>query len=192
MKIKTIDLIMAALFAALMGIGANIAAFLPPISGVPLTFQTIIAILAGAVLGSRIGTLSMVVYALIGLVGAPVFANFHGGFDTIFTSSFGFILSFIVMAFAVGKIVETAKRPSLPVFIFAGYVGLAINYVIGTTYMYGALNLWLHSPMSYARAWVIMIPFLIKDAILTFVIAIASERIYRSLKRRTPTKKHAA
>ena len=192
MKFKTIDLILAALFAALMGVGANMASFLPSISGVPLTFQTIIAILAGAVLGSRLGTISMVVYALVGLVGVPVFAGFEGGFGAVLTSSFGFILSFIVLAFVVGKLIEKSGQPKFPIFLLACYVGLVINYVIGTTYMYGALNLWLHSPMSYQTAWVIMVPFLIKDAILTFVIAVVAERIYQALKHSVQRKTHAA
>ncbi|MGV3488936.1 MAG: biotin transporter BioY [Tuberibacillus sp.] len=194
MKFKTIDLLLAALFAALMGIGANLASFLPAVSGVPLTFQTVIAILAGAVLGSRLGAVSMTVYMLIGLVGAPIFAGFTGGPSTIFGNTFGFILSFIVLAYAVGKIIEKSKQPTFPVFLLASVVGLVINYLIGTTYMYAALNLWIHSPLSYKTAWVIMFPFLIKDAILTFVIAVVASRIYQSVGLSLRNKKttHAA
>lgn len=183
MKYKTLDLVLAALFAALMGIGANIASFLPAVSGVPLTFQTLIAILAGAILGSRLGAISMTVYTLVGLVGVPVFADFSGGFGVLLGRTFGFVLSFIILAYFVGKIVERVKQPKFGTFLIASFVGLAINYIIGTTYMYFSLNLWLNVALSYKAAWAAMVPFLIKDAILTFIVAIIAPRIYHTVKR---------
>ncbi|WP_077614978.1 biotin transporter BioY [Caenibacillus caldisaponilyticus] len=177
MKIKTVDLVLAAVYAALMAIGANIAAFLPPVQGVPLTFQTLVAILAGATLGSRIGALSMIVYTLIGLAGVPVFAGFSGGPGTIMSQTFGFILSFILTAYAVGKIVERREHPNLSAFLLAGVVGLAANYITGTLYMYFSLKLWINAPMTYGAIWVAMIPFLVKDIILTFATVLIAPQI---------------
>ena len=101
---RTLQLVHIAMFAALMAIGANIASFLV-IGGVPITLQTFFAILAGILLGSRIGAISMIVYAFIGLAGVPVFAKFSGGMDTLISPTFGFILSYIFAAFVVGLIV---------------------------------------------------------------------------------------
>lgn len=111
-NIKAIDLTMMALFAALMMIGANITSFAPfmVINGVPITLQTVFAVLAGAVLGKRLGAISMTVYALIGIIGVPVFAQFKGGSETIFSPTFGFILSFILAAYITGWIIEKRKR----------------------------------------------------------------------------------
>ena len=73
--LRTIDLTLAGMFVALMAVGANITSFVPflVIGGVPITLQTFFAILAGAILGSRLGAITMAVYAFVGLAGAPVF-----------------------------------------------------------------------------------------------------------------------
>lgn len=102
MKLKTIDITLAGMFAALMAIGANITSFIV-IGGVPITLTTFFCIMAGLLLGSRLGAISMIIYALVGLAGAPVFAKFSGGLAVIISPTFGFILSYIIVAFVVGK-----------------------------------------------------------------------------------------
>ncbi|HAQ08588.1 MAG TPA: BioY family transporter, partial [Bacillus bacterium] len=138
MKLRTLDLTLAAMFVALMAIGSNITSFVPfmMVGGVPITLQTFFAILAGLILGSRLGAISMLVYALVGLVGVPVFAQFSSGFSTIISPTFGFILSFILVAYFAGNIVE--KKRTLSAFILAALTGLVINYVVGTNWMYFA------------------------------------------------------
>ena len=107
-KFRALDITYVGMFAALMMIGANITSLVPfmTVGGVPITLQTFFAVLAGAALGSRLGSLSMIVYTLVGIIGAPVFAQFSGGAGIIITPNFGFILSYILTAYAVGKIVE--------------------------------------------------------------------------------------
>ena len=119
-----LTLVYSGMFAALMMIGANITAFVPflVVGGVPITLQTFFAILAGLILGSRRGALAMTVYMFIGLAGAPVFARFSGGFGSIISPTFGFIVSFILVAFIVGKIVE--KNGKLHGYIIAALVGM--------------------------------------------------------------------
>src|SRR3954449_1171638 len=111
---KTIDLTLAGMFVALMAIGANITTFVPflVVGGVPITLQTFFAILAGLVLGSRLGVITTSVYAFIGLVGIPVFAQFGAGLGHLFKPTFGFILSYILVAYIVGKMVEKKKKVS--------------------------------------------------------------------------------
>src|SRR5690625_3816427 len=58
----------------------------------------IFAVLAGIVLGSRLGAFSMFVYMMLGLVGAPIFAQFKGGTAVLFSPTIGFSLSFIIVA----------------------------------------------------------------------------------------------
>lgn len=111
-KLSTYDITLVGMFAALMAVGANITSWAPflQIANVPLSMQPFFCILAGLLLGSRLGALSMTTYALIGIAGAPVFAQFHGGIGVIFGSTGGFILSYIVTAFVVGKILELSKE----------------------------------------------------------------------------------
>lgn len=173
---RTLQLVHIAMFAALMAIGANIASFLV-IGGVPITLQTFFAILAGILLGSRIGAISMIVYAFIGLAGVPVFAKFSGGMDTLISPTFGFILSYIFAAFVVGLIVE--KWPSKKGFILAALAGTAINYLFGTNWMYAAYKLWFAAPegFTYQLAWAWMAVPLPKDLILAVLAGLFGYRL---------------
>lgn len=168
MKLKTIDITLAGLFAALMAIGANITAFIV-IGGVPITLTTFFSILSGLLLGSRLGAIAMTVYMLIGLAGAPVFAQFSGGPSSILMPTFGFILSNIFVAYVAGKMVE--KKSTRSAFIMAALTGMAINYIFGTTWMYFAYQLWFGAPegFSYAVAWLWMMGPLPKDLIFTIL-----------------------
>src|SRR5690554_1441255 len=80
-KLKTIELTLISMFIVLIAIGANITTIAPflVVGGVPITLQTFFAILAGLVLGSRLGAITTSAYAFIGFVGLPVFAQFMGG-----------------------------------------------------------------------------------------------------------------
>ncbi|MBS4177915.1 biotin transporter BioY [Lederbergia citrea] len=184
-KLKTLDLVYASMFSALMMIGANITSFVPfmVIGGVPITLQTFFAILAGALLGSRIGALSMMVYAFIGLAGAPVFARFSGGISTIIHPTFGFILSFILVAYITGKIIE--KNGKLHFYIIAALAGTAVNYLFGTNWMYFAYKLWSAAPevFSYKIAWAWMAVPLPKDLLLAVLAGIFAHRMQRIVKR---------
>ena len=173
---RTLQLVQTAMFAALMMIGANIATFLV-IGGVPITLQTFFAILAGLLLGKRTGAIAMLVYALIGLAGLPVFAKFSGGFDTILSPTFGFIVSFIFVAYIAGLIVE--KFPTKVGFVVAALVGTAVNYLFGTNWMYAAYKLWFEAPegFSYQMAWAWMAVPLPKDLLLAVLAGLFGYRL---------------
>ncbi|MDQ0178368.1 biotin transporter BioY [Bacillus chungangensis] len=189
-KLTALQMSYAAMFSALMMIGANITSFVPflVVGGVPITLQTFFAILSGILLGSRLGALSMTVYALLGLVGAPVFAQFHGGLGTFVSPTFGFILSFIFTAYAAGKIAE--KSSKLSAYIFASIIGMAINYVIGTNWMYVAYKWWAEAPegFTYQIAWAWMMVPLPKD----FILAIFAGWMAHRLERTVNIQKRAA
>lgn len=182
---KAKDLTFIAMFAALMAIGANITSWAPflVIGGVPITLQTFFCVLAGAILGAKRGAMAMTVYMLIGLFGAPVFARFNGGFSTVVAPTFGFILSFILAAYVTGLLVEKSANRSIARFITATIVGMIINYVVGTNWMYMAYKLWAEAPegFSYKMAWSWMLVPLPKDIILSVVAGVIAPRIYKAL-----------
>ncbi|WP_174614128.1 biotin transporter BioY [Virgibacillus ihumii] len=176
--LKATDLTFGAVFVCLMTVGANIAVWFPmlaiPIGGasVPISLQTFFAILAGLMLGRKLGSISMITYILVGVAGVPVFANMSAGPMALVSPTGGFIFSFVFIAFFSGMIAEMGKKPSIPVYTAAALTGLIFNYGIGVTYMYIAMNTWLELQVSYQAAWIGMIPFLIKDTALAVLAAV--------------------
>ncbi|CAM4015875.1 biotin transporter BioY [Alkalicoccus chagannorensis] len=160
---STRKLTYGAIFIALMAVGANATAMIT-IGTVPLTFQSVIAILSGIVLGKRTGSFAIIGYVLLGLAGAPIFAGFAGGPAAVSLPTFGFILSFIFTAFAAGWAAENFNRTRKG-YTAAGGLGLAVNYVVGTLYLYFYLNtVGAGAPLWGTAAG--MVPFLIKDILL--------------------------
>lgn len=176
---KVLNLTLGAMFVALTAIGANITSIVPflVIGGVPITLQTFFAVMAGLVLGSRLGAFSMFVYMILGLIGAPVFAQFKGGAAMALSPTFGFILSFILVAYVAGKIVELRQSPSS--YILAALAATMINYLFGTHWMYVAYQLWFNAPeaVSYQLAWLWMIVPLPKDIALAIMAGILAFRL---------------
>lgn len=176
---KVFNLTLGAMFVALTAIGANMTSIAPflVVGGVPITLQTFFAVMAGLVLGSRLGAFSMFVYMMLGLVGAPVFAQFKGGAAMVLSPTFGFILSFILVAYVAGKIVELKK--SMSAYVIAALLATAINYLFGTHWMYAAYQLWFDVPeaVSYQLVWLWMIVPLPKDIALGIMAGVFAFRL---------------
>ena len=73
-----------------------------PMWPVPITGQTLAVVLVGATLGARRGILSMLVYAVAGLAGAPFFADMQGGLHALTLPSFGYVIGFVPAAGVIG------------------------------------------------------------------------------------------
>ncbi|MFD2923385.1 biotin transporter BioY [Halobacillus naozhouensis] len=183
-----LDLTMGSLFVAMMAIGANITSIAPfmVIGGVPITLQTFFATLAGLILGSRLGALSMFTYMLLGLAGAPIFAQFKGGFSTLLFPTFGFIVSFIFIAYIAGNMAE--RNRSLLKYILASLMAMTVNYIFGTNWMYAAYILWFDAPegFTYKMAWYWMIFPLPKDIVLSIFAGIMAFRLEKSIVSKSP------
>lgn len=136
---KTYRLILCALFASLIAVGAFIKV---PIPYVPFTLQAMFTILAGLLLGARLGAMSAALYVGIGLLGIPVF-TLGGGPGYVFQPTFGYLLGFIVGTYVTGKLIEKKHTPSIKQILCASYVGLCIIYAIGMPYYYLIMNVYL-------------------------------------------------
>ena len=102
---KTKDLVLCAMFVALIAVGAFIKI---PVPVVPFTLQFLFTMLAGLLLGPVNGALAVVVYIVLGLIGLPIFTQ-GGGPGYIFQPSFGYIIGFAVAAYVNGKIATVYK-----------------------------------------------------------------------------------
>ncbi|WP_416393405.1 MULTISPECIES: biotin transporter BioY [unclassified Curtobacterium] len=85
---------------------AGMAQLQVPMWPVPITGQTLAVVLVGATLGARRGFLSLLLYAVAGLAGAPIFAEHTGGLAALATPSFGYVIGFVIAAAVVGRLAE--------------------------------------------------------------------------------------
>ena len=142
MKSNLRYLVLAGVFAALTAV----CGFLKiPLGVMSITLQTMMAALAGIVLGSKWGAVSQVVYLALGLIGLPIF-TMGGGPGYVLQPSFGFLLGFPLTAAVSGLLSEDTLSPVR--LAFAAAVGILAGYAIGTPYMGLILSLHLGREMS--------------------------------------------
>ena len=125
-KISVQDICSIAIMTAITVVMAQISIPMP--MGVPMTMQTFAITLAGVILGSKKGGLSILVYVLLGAIGVPVFAGFSGGVQNLIGPTGGFIISFPIMAYVIGLGVEHRKKKGM--FVLMLILGTVLNYVI--------------------------------------------------------------
>lgn len=125
--------------AALVAGGALFTAVMAqvevPMWPVPITGQTLAVVLVGATLGTRRGALSMLLYMVAGLAGAPFFADMTGGLHALAVPSFGYVLGFVPSAAAIGWL---ARRDWDRRFVRAAVaftLASAIPFVTGIPYL---------------------------------------------------------
>ncbi len=183
---KTRDMVLCALFAALMVVGAQVTISLP--SGVPFTLQILFALLAGGILGSKLGAISIILYAFMGFVGLPVFAEGANGAAILAKPSFGYIIGFIVAAYATGFVVERSRKfdvgPKMVSYIFATLLGLALCYLVGVPYLYFFLQKTMGATMTPALALAYgFTPFIVLDTVKAVIVSLLLAAILPRLEK---------
>ena len=134
--------------AAFVGLSAQIAFYLPWNSAVPVTLQTFAVILTAGALGSLRGAAAMAIYALLGSIGLPWFAQGSSGFGG---AAFGYIIGFIVAAFVVGRIAESGVTRSFGRSVGLMVLGSVIIYAIGATWLKYSLGVpWFGADSAWA------------------------------------------
>lgn len=103
-----------------------------PLLPVPVTFQTM-AILALAVfMGPQLAFFATLAYLIEGALGAPVFADFHTGIQTLFGLTGGYLLAMPVGAYLAGLIAQ--KRTFLRV-VAGGVVSAFLILTVGALFL---------------------------------------------------------
>ena len=98
---------------------------------VPFTLQTFGVFCAVGLLGGKRGTLSVLIYVLLGAVGVPVFAGFSSGIGTLFGVTGGYIMGFIFTALIYWLITAIFGK-KLWAIILGMVLGLLACYAFGT------------------------------------------------------------
>ncbi|PJN87652.1 biotin transporter BioY [Bacillus sp. mrc49] len=142
MKARSISYV--ALFTALTAIGAAVKI---PVPYIPFTLQILAVYLAGALLGPRLGSLSILCYVGIGLLGVPVFAE-GGGLGYLFKPTFGYLLGYILGAYVNGWLINRFNLSAIGSIFLANVATLLTVYLVGCVWLYGAMKWMAEAPLS--------------------------------------------
>lgn len=170
-KITTQQMALVAIMTALTCI---LAPFSLPIGPVPISLTNLVIYFSLYLLGWKLGTLSYVIYLLIGLVGVPVFSGFTAGPAKLFGPTGGYLIGFIPMAIIAGIVIDKFSQRWLQ--ILGMIVGTAICYAFGTA--------WFCIQAGYtvsAALAVCVIPFIPADLIKMVIAMIIGPEIRKRL-----------
>ncbi len=105
-----------------------------PISPVPISLGLLGVLLAVYLLGIKWGTVSCLIYLLLGLVGVPVFTGFTGGASKLFGPTGGYLVGYIFLALIAGLFIS--KWPGKwPLHLVGMILGVAVCYLFGTLWL---------------------------------------------------------
>ena len=168
---KTYDIVYIAVFAVIMAICSWIS--IP--ATVPFTLQTFGVFIAAGVLGGKRGTLSVLVFILLGAVGIPVFANFSGGIGVLAGPTGGYIIGFIVMAVIAGLVIDNCRKPWIQ--LIGMIVGTIVCYLFGTIWFCLVANYTFKAALA-----VCVIPFIPADLVKMIIAMIIGPLIKKRIR----------
>ncbi len=136
-----------------------------PISPVPISLATLAIYFVLTIGGIKLGTISVIIYILLGLVGVPVFASFRSGPSVLLGPTGGYIIGYIFLALVAGFFVQKWPEKIL-LHVLGMILGTAACYLFGTVWFMISLNYDLLKALA-----VCVIPYIPGD-IAKFVIAL--------------------
>jgi biotin transport system substrate-specific component len=181
-KLSVRDMAMAALFAALLAVSGRFEINIGP---APITLQTMVVMLAGSVLGPRLGAISMVVFIALAAAGAPVLAGGTGGLARLAGPTGGYIFSWPLAAIVIGVLVRklSAKGgPAVWKVALAHIVGgILLVHLIGFPWLLAVTKLPFDKGLTIA-----FLPFMPGDLAKAVIGAAVAMSVYRSIPALRP------
>lgn len=169
---RVVDLIYMALCAALIAI----CSWITVPATIPFTMQTFAVFCVLGLLSGRRGSMAILVYILLGVVGLPVFSGFQGGIGALLGTTGGYIVGFIF----IGLIYWAAERmfgEKPMVRAAAMLIGLAVCYAFGTAwFMFVYARRTGEIALATALAWCV-IPFIVPDLVKMGLALLLSGRL---------------
>jgi len=161
-------MVLAALFAALTAVCAWISI---PVGDIAFTMQTFAVFLTLCLLGGKWGSVSILIYLLLGGVGLPVFSGFQGGLGVLLGATGGYLWGFLL----TGLCYRVLRRLGRPLAMAAGLMGC---YLCGSLWF----TVYTGGGIGFAAAVLkCVVPFLIPDALKLTAAYVLSRRIRRQL-----------
>jgi biotin transporter BioY len=171
---RSVSLVVA--FSLLTALAAQIVI---PVGPVPITAQTFAVLLTGALLGSRLGAMAMIVYLVEGGVGLPFFYGGHGGLGHILGPTGGYLVAFPAAAFITGAFAENGWDKRFVTAIAAMAVGSIVILLAGWVWF----SLLMHTPLP-AAFQVSVAPHIAGDAVKILLAAAVLPTGWAILKRK--------
>ena len=176
-KLKVIDIVYIGVLAAILAVCSWISI---PLT-VPITLQTMGVCLVSGLLGAKRGTITTLVYILLGAIGVPVFSGFTSGLGILFGSTGGYIAGFIFTAIIVGIVSDKTKGKLLPL-IISMIIGILVCYAFGTAW-FAIFYAKQGTPETLGTilGWCV-VPFIIPDIIKIVIAALLTNKLKRFVK----------
>lgn len=171
---RTKDVVFIGIMAAIICIFGPITIPLP-FSPIPISFTNLAIYLTIFSIGLKKGTISYLIYLLLGMVGLPVFSQGGAGIGKVLGPTGGYLIGFIFMAIIFGIFLENFQG-KLYMYIIGMILGMVVAYGFGTA--------WLsyQSHMSFSAALTVaVLPFLPGDLIKIIIGAICGPILRKRL-----------
>lgn len=172
-KTRLLKIVYTAMFVAIIIVCAQIQI---PFGQVPFTLQTLGVFIAAAMLGWKLSTIAVFVYALAGFIGLPVFAGFTGGVGIVFGPTGGYIVGFLFTAVIIGIITEKfgKKIRTLAISMIAG---MAACYLFGTVWFVFVMKTDILSAILMC-----VVPYLVADGLKIALASVLVNRLDKVIK----------
>ena len=170
-KIRTKQMVLIALMTAVTCVLGPLSIPLP-FSPVPISLTNFAIFLAIFVLGMKSGTISFIIYLLLGAIGVPVFSSFRGGLQVLAGPTGGYLIGFIFLALIMGFALDHFDRKLVPT-IIGMIIGMAVCYTFGTVWLAKLLSLSFKEGLMMG-----VIPYLPGDAAKIIIAAIVGPKLY--------------
>ena len=126
-ELKAKHMALWGLFTAVMAVCAWISI---PVGDMTITLQTFALFLTLGLLGGKGGTVTVLVYLLLGAIGAPVFSGFRGGPGALLGTTGGYIFGFMLTSLCYWLLTSWQDSPAVR--LIAMMIGLLLCYGCGS------------------------------------------------------------
>lgn len=161
-------MVLSSLFSALLVVCAWISVPVPPVS---FTMQTFGVFLCLGVLGGKWGTVSILLYLLLGLAGLPVFSGFSSGAAVFAGPAAGFLWGFLGAGLVFWVLERVHKGAAMA-------AGMAACYVCGCVWF----SVYAGGAGFAAAVVTCVVPYLVPDGVKIALAYGMSQRIRRSVR----------